>query len=71
MILAYLASSHTKSLSRVDFKLNDQVEKLIAHLKLGEDEIKKRETICAELSQIFKQFWPETGQESCLNCFYN
>lgn len=38
------------------------MDKLIAYLKLDQEEIRKREEICAQLNQIFKQFWPESGK---------
>ncbi len=49
----------------------EQVDRLINHLKIDEEQVKLRDRICDDLCNIFKQFWSEDGKNFILLKNYN
>lgn len=48
--------------SQFKFKFDEQVDKLIEYLKLDEEHLKLRTSICDSLSKILTNYWSENGK---------
>ena len=65
-ILKYYTHRFThihKSFYKKIIKFDDQVDQLVKHLEINEEQLKHREIICQSLNNIFRQFWNENGKE--------